>query len=45
MSVSIDDLVSSFNSNHIGQEAMDLANLQVCRASHSEVGAPLTVQC
>ena len=28
MSVSIDDLVASLNSNHIGQEASDLANLQ-----------------
>ncbi|EPT03133.1 hypothetical protein FOMPIDRAFT_144895 [Fomitopsis schrenkii] len=28
MSVSVDDLVASFNSNHIGQEAIDLANLQ-----------------
>jgi hypothetical protein len=29
MSVSIDDLVSSFSSSHIGQEASDLALLQV----------------
>lgn len=29
MSVSIDDLVSSFGSSHIGQEANDLAALQV----------------
>lgn len=28
MSISVDDLVSSFASNHIGQEAMDLATLQ-----------------
>ncbi|PCH41572.1 hypothetical protein WOLCODRAFT_137477 [Wolfiporia cocos MD-104 SS10] len=37
MSLSVDDLVSAFNSNHIGQEAIDLANLhaqlaQVLRA-------------
>lgn len=32
MSLSVDDLVASFNSNHIGQEAIDLANLQVCCA-------------
>lgn len=43
MSVSVDDLIASFNSNHIGQEAIDLANLQVCPASQSEAGAPLTV--
>ena len=30
MSISVDDLVASFSSNHIGQEAMDLAALQVC---------------
>ena len=30
MSFSVDDLVCSFSSNHIGQEAMDLATLQVC---------------
>ena len=30
MSFSIDDLVSSFNNSHIGQEANDLAALQVC---------------
>ena len=29
MSVSVDDLVACFNSSHIGQEAMDLAALQV----------------
>lgn len=29
MSFSVDDLVSSLNSNHIGQEAIDLAALQV----------------
>ncbi|KZT74536.1 hypothetical protein DAEQUDRAFT_761379 [Daedalea quercina L-15889] len=28
MSVSVDDLVASLSSNHIGQEAIDLANLQ-----------------
>ena len=26
---SVDDLVASFNANHIGQEAMELAALQV----------------
>ena len=29
MNVSVDDLVASFNSSHIGQEAIDLAALQV----------------
>lgn len=29
MSFSVDDLVASLNSNHIGQEAIDLATLQV----------------
>lgn len=29
MSMSVDDLVASLNANHIGQEAMDLAALQV----------------
>ena len=29
MSISVDDLVASMSSNHIGQEAMDLAALQV----------------
>jgi hypothetical protein len=29
MSVSVDDLVASLNANHIGQEAIDLAALQV----------------
>ena len=29
MSLSVDDLVASMSSNHIGQEAMDLAALQV----------------
>lgn len=29
MSISVDDLVASLNANHIGQEAIDLANLQV----------------
>lgn len=29
MSISVDDLVASFNGNHIGQEALDLATLQV----------------
>lgn len=42
MSVSVDDLVASFNSNHIGQEAIDLANLQVCRPLGTQAGAPLT---
>lgn len=28
MSISVDDLVASLNANHIGQEAIDLANLQ-----------------
>ncbi|KLO08263.1 hypothetical protein SCHPADRAFT_931891 [Schizopora paradoxa] len=28
MSISVDDLVNSFAANHIGQEAIDLANLQ-----------------
>ncbi|CCM03991.1 uncharacterized protein FIBRA_06147 [Fibroporia radiculosa] len=27
MSISVDDLIASLNSNHIGQEAMDIANL------------------
>ncbi|RPD62057.1 hypothetical protein L226DRAFT_523385 [Lentinus tigrinus ALCF2SS1-7] len=30
MSMSVDDLVASFNANHIGQEALELAALQVC---------------
>lgn len=29
MSMSVDDLVASLNANHIGQEAIDLAALQV----------------
>lgn len=29
MSISVDDLVSSLSSSHIGQEAIDLAALQV----------------
>jgi hypothetical protein len=29
MSVSIDDLVSSFSASHVSQEAMDIATLQV----------------
>ncbi|TDL29598.1 hypothetical protein BD410DRAFT_798149 [Rickenella mellea] len=29
MSISVDDLVSSLSSNHIGQEAIDIADLQV----------------
>ena len=32
MSISVDDLVASFNSSHIGQEQMDLAALQVRRS-------------
>lgn len=30
MSISVDDLVASLNANHIGQEAIELAALQVC---------------
>lgn len=41
MSVSVDDLVASFNSNHIGQEAIDLANLQVCLTSERNMEARL----
>lgn len=29
MTFSVDDLVASFSSSHVGQEAMDLAALQV----------------
>lgn len=29
MSISVDDLISSFSTSHIGQEATDLAQLQV----------------
>jgi hypothetical protein len=29
MSITVDDLIASFGSNHIGQEAMDIASLQV----------------
>jgi hypothetical protein len=29
MSISVDDLVASLSSSHIGQEALDLAALQV----------------
>lgn len=29
MSFSVDDLVATFSGSHIGQEAMDLATLQV----------------
>ena len=48
MSLSVDDLVSSFSSSHIGQEAIDLAALQVslpvvCMSSaHSLLGAACT---
>jgi hypothetical protein len=35
MSISVDDLVASFNSSHIGQEQMDLAALQVLPPSSS----------
>lgn len=31
-SMSVDDLVSSMSTSHIGQEAMDLQLLQVCGA-------------
>lgn len=37
MSISVDDLVASLSSNHIGQEAMDLAALQVRFASSALV--------
>jgi hypothetical protein len=33
MSISVDDLVASLSSNHIGQEAIDLATLQVRQIS------------
>lgn len=36
MSISVDDLVASLSSNHIGQEAMDLATLQV-RAARTSI--------
>lgn len=35
MSVSVDDLVASLSANHIGQEATDLAALQVCITPHA----------
>ncbi|KAG2014070.1 hypothetical protein CC2G_010917 [Coprinopsis cinerea AmutBmut pab1-1] len=38
MSISVDDLISSFSSSHIGQEAMDLAQLQA-QLSESLFGA------
>ena len=31
MTIDVDDLVASFSSNHIGQEALDIAALQVGR--------------
>jgi hypothetical protein len=42
MSFSVDDLVSSLSSSHIGQEALDLAALQVSHSlplSRSNAGA------
>jgi hypothetical protein len=40
MSISVDDLVASLSSNHIGQEAIDLATLQVITSQNGRY-APL----
>lgn len=39
MTYSVDDLVATLGANHIGQEAMDLAALQVCLFSYAPLGA------
>ncbi|KAI0643681.1 hypothetical protein C8Q79DRAFT_148798 [Trametes meyenii] len=36
MSISVDDLVASFNANHIGQEAIELAALQLSQTLFSQ---------